>query len=963
MERERERERRAEKLGGERREGGRVCGSLRRHLFIQSYRYERVFIPRFPLVVRLRRQCCIPVLGGEGTPLGTVEDLGVRRPCGEPNTSLFESCWEEGREAPQTSGRMVALGEDLSVMEGQENAEELGPFAEAKGNMNLEDEDEEIKKVVGEDGVSYDTFEDSEAGNKIQAVCPMVVASREVKEKKNRVIAFSTPGLKDCFLWIDIFGFAVLDSHGKVTRAVPYPMLASWMIDNDLFQVQLVNKKGKQKVYTYLTGYHTAVKIKNRLWEYIDLYLKHPKAVEALQAFCQALEEGNVVSTELLKEGIPLDKESFIDESLTKAKKIPKISKNADGTPKAKSASKSKGRSADKDAQNLARAEAELRAVREALQKALEERDQLKERVESLDSQLELMQLDSKDDGNNSNAQAVEEAKQLREDLELVMKERESIARQLDNAMERMNSMENGEGGNTASEVLHYQQEAQQLAALMEEQHSIIDDLVKAKTDLDEQIAQEKGARKQAEAIAEAATNEAASAIAAAEAEGSAAQGEQMQVVANSAGVLLECCEGLRRDLATCRSEAEALSTAVPLMSAFALRQLSDFMASGAFASMRDAMERYKKECKLRKQLYNQLIELRGNIRVFCRVRPMGEKDLANEEEEVTRFPEEDEITVLASDGSYSRAKNYEFDKVFEPDSSQTAVFEEVAPLIASVLDGYNFCIFAYGQTGSGKTYTMEGPREDPGVNTRAIAELFRISAERGEDYEINLSASVLEIYNEQLRDLLTREKSGTKLEAKLAKDGSVHVPGLTVMKVESPEDIVKVMETASKNRATFATNMNEHSSRSHAMLSVSVTCRNRISRQEHRGKLHLVDLAGSERVGKTEATGARLKEAQSINKSLSSLGDVIQALSAKREHVPFRNSKLTYVLQDSLGGHSKVLMFVQVSPAGSNTSETRCSLDFAARARNVELGQAKAHTSRYGDDNSNHGKAPRGKR
>ena len=322
---------------------------------------------------------------------------------------MFESCWEEGREAPQTSGRMVALGEDLSVMEGQENAEELGPFAEAKGNMNQEDEDEEIKKVVGEDGVSYDTFEDSEAGNKIQAVCPMVVASREVKEKKNRVIAFSTPGLKDCFLWIDIFGFAVLDSHGKVTRAVPYPMLASWMIDNDLFQVQLVNKKGKQKVYTYLTGYHTAVKIKNRLWEYIDLYLKHPKAVEALQAFCQALEEGNVVSTELLKEGIPLDKESFIDESLTKAKKIPKISKNADGTPKAKSASKSKGRSADKDAQNLARAEAELRAVREALQKALEERDQLKERVESLDSQLELMQLDSKDDGNNSNAKAVEE--------------------------------------------------------------------------------------------------------------------------------------------------------------------------------------------------------------------------------------------------------------------------------------------------------------------------------------------------------------------------------------------------------------------------------------------------------------------------------------------------------------------------------------------------------------------------
>ncbi|QDZ21294.1 kinesin [Chloropicon primus] len=848
------------------------------------------------------------------------------------------------------------------AMMADEGGEESGPFA-SNGNKKTEDHDEElesIKRVTGEDGVSYETLEDAEAGNKIQAVCPMVVASREVKEKK-KVISFTTTGLKDVYLWIDIFGFAVLDSHGKVTRSVPYPMLASWMIDNDLFQVQLVNKKGKQKVYTYLTGYHTAVKIKNRLWEYIDLYLKHPKAVEALQSFCQAIEEGNVVSTDLLKEGIPLDKEAFIDESLTKAKKIP-LGTNKDGTPKkpakAKAAATS-SKSPSKDTQNLARAEAELRTLREALQKALEERDEAKEKCEGLDAQLELLQLESKgggDGGEGASAKAKqleEEAKQLKEDLEFSVRERDNLSKQLENAMERMQSMESGDAGNTQQEVLHYQQEAQQLAALMEEQHSIIDDLVKAKSDLEEQVAQEKGGRQQAEAIAEAATNEAASAIAEAQAAGEQMQGEQMQVVALGAGAILEGCEGLRRDLATVRSEAEALSTAVPLMSAFALRQLSDFMASGAFASMRDAMERYKRECKLRKQLYNQLIELRGNIRVFCRVRPLFGKEIEEEEEDVTRFPEEDEITVLASDGSYSRAKTYEFDKVFGPDSSQTVVFQEVAPLIASVLDGYNFCIFAYGQTGSGKTHTMEGPRDDPGVNTRAIAELFRLAEERGEDYEINVSASVLEIYNEQLRDLLVRDNS-KKLEAKLAKDGSVHVPGLTAMKVGTPQDIVKVMEVASKNRAVSATNMNEHSSRSHAMLSVSVMCRNRISKQEHRGKLHLVDLAGSERVGKSEATGARLKEAQAINKSLSSLGDVIQALSAKKGHVPFRNSKLTYVLQDSLGGHSKVLMFVQASPAGSNTSETRCSLDFAARARNVELGQAKQNTVRYGDGGDN---------
>ena len=182
-----------------------------------------------------------------------------------------------------------------------------------------------------------------------------------------------------------------------------------------------------------------------------------------------------------------------------------------------------------KDAQDLARAEAELRTLREALQKALEERDEAKEKCEGLDAQLELLQLEAKGgesgDGGEKLKQVSEEAKQLKEDLELAVRERDNLSKQLENAMERMQSMETGEAGNTQQEVLHYQQEAQQLAALMEEQHSIIDDLVKAKMDLESQVAQEKGARQQAEAIAEAATNEAASAIAAAEARGAAAGG------------------------------------------------------------------------------------------------------------------------------------------------------------------------------------------------------------------------------------------------------------------------------------------------------------------------------------------------------------------------------------------------------------------------------------------------------
>ena len=806
-------------------------------------------------------------------------------------------------------------------------------------------------KVIGEDGVCYDCEEDAIAGNSVQASTPTVVCAREVKEKKNLVIAFSTPGLKDVHLWIDIFGFSVADSHGKVIRTVSYPMLASWMIDNDLFQVQLVNKKGKHKVYTYLTGYHNAVKIKNRLWEFIDLYLKRPQAVEALQGFCHNVREGEHLDEAAISASIPLEKAAFIDQSLTKAKRIPKPgqAKSASKQKPAKRGDASGSKAVSANTDQLARQEAELRALKDALQKTIEEKEFLSGRVENLDAQLDLMQLESQDNEGEER----EASHQLKEQVDIVTKEKEALEMQLGNALKHMEALESGDAGSSATEVLHYQQEAQQLAALMDEQHSIIDDLVKAKIDLEAQVAKESNERKQAEAVADAAMREAAAAVAEAEATGAAAS---MQNMGAHVGGLLDTCDMLRRDLASCRSEAEALSTAVPLMSAFAQRELNDFLASGVLASMKDAVEKYKKECKLRKKLYNELIELKGNIRVFCRVRPISQKELRDAEEDITRYPDEDEITVLASDGSFSRAKTYEFDKVFQDKSSQADVFSEVAPLIASVLDGYNFCIFAYGQTGSGKTYTMEGPKEDPGVNARAIAELFRLAAERGEDYEIQLSASVLEIYNEQLRDLLASSKgkgASPKLEAKLAKDGSVYVPGLTAMDVESPGDIVHVMETASRNRAVGATNMNEHSSRSHAMLSVSVTCRNRISKLEHRGKLHLVDLAGSERVSKSEAAGARLKEAQAINKSLSSLGDVIQALSAKHGHVPFRNSKLTYVLQDSLGGHSKVLMFVQASPAGCNVSETRCSLDFAARARNVELGQARATTVRNGGDDS----------
>lgn len=171
-------------------------------------------------------------------------------------------------------------------------------------------------------------------------------------------------------------------------------------------------------------------------------------------------------------------------------------------------------------------------------------------------------------------------------------------------------------------------------------------------------------------------------------------------------------------------------------------------------------------------------------------------------------------------------------------------------------------------------------------------------------------------------------------------------VQDLTSTPVTAAAEVYGIMRTGYKNRTTFATNMNEHSSRSHCLLTVSVSAVQRTTGTTMRGKLHLIDLAGSERVSRSGATGDRLKEAQAINKSLSALGDVIAARVEKRGHVPFRNSTLTYLLQDSLSGDSKTLMFLCLSPALVNAEESFCSLNFAARVRNVELGKASKHVS-----------------
>uniref|UniRef100_A0A673MFZ9 Kinesin-like protein n=2 Tax=Sinocyclocheilus rhinocerous TaxID=307959 RepID=A0A673MFZ9_9TELE len=370
-----------------------------------------------------------------------------------------------------------------------------------------------------------------------------------------------------------------------------------------------------------------------------------------------------------------------------------------------------------------------------------------------------------------------------------------------------------------------------------------------------------------------------------------------------------------------------------------------------------ELLRKYKREMNLRKKCHNELVRLKGNIRVLCRVRPVcaGETDAADTKNIVTFDPDDDAVLYLSNKG---KLMTFELDKVFPTQATQEEVFQEVQSLVTSCIDGFNVCIFAYGQTGSGKTYTMEGVPEDPGINQRALRLLFSEVSEKKPDWDYKITVSMVEIYNETLRNLLG-DNPNEKLDIKMCPDGSgqLYVPGLTEFTVESVEDINKVFDLGHMNRATACTNLNEHSSRSHALLIITVAGFNSSTGHRTSGKLNLVDLAGSERIAKSGAEGSRLREAQCINKSLSALGDVINALRSKHSHVPFRNSRLTYLLQDSLSGDSKTLMMVQVSPLESNVSESVCSLKFAQRVRTVEIGPSSS--SRRQAENSSTSSSP----
>lgn len=346
-----------------------------------------------------------------------------------------------------------------------------------------------------------------------------------------------------------------------------------------------------------------------------------------------------------------------------------------------------------------------------------------------------------------------------------------------------------------------------------------------------------------------------------------------------------------------------------------------------------------------RRALHNKLVELCGNIRVHCKVRPM----LAGNTDPQAIVVLDDCLVEAQVQG---KAKSFEFDRAYDTGTTSDTVFNEVKSIVGSFVDGYNACIMAYGQTGSGKTHTMLGPSTDvglcsnlDGVIPRSVTEIFRLAEEDGANASFTFAVSVLEVYNEAVRDLL----SETPDERHDVTEGSgiSDVPTAIQCSVSDADEVLSLVRKGMSSRVERSTDMNAHSSRSHLIVTVHCV---RTALRESLGmttasRMHLVDLAGSEnaKMAGHDLDGKALTEGRAINRSLSALADVLTALGSAnlKQHVPYRNSRLTHLLKDSIGGDAKMLMIVCLSPGSATLTESIQSLRFGIRARAIEKGPA----------------------
>uniref|UniRef100_A0AAQ4QY03 Kinesin-like protein n=1 Tax=Gasterosteus aculeatus aculeatus TaxID=481459 RepID=A0AAQ4QY03_GASAC len=318
-------------------------------------------------------------------------------------------------------------------------------------------------------------------------------------------------------------------------------------------------------------------------------------------------------------------------------------------------------------------------------------------------------------------------------------------------------------------------------------------------------------------------------------------------------------------------------------------------------------------------------------IKVMCRFRPLNSSEVVRGDRYIPKFQGEEDVII--------GGKPYMFDRVFQSNTTQEQVYNACAQkIVKDVLEGYNGTIFAYGQTSSGKTHTMEGNLHDTdamGIIPRIVQDIFNYIYSMDENLEFHIKVSYFEIYLDKIRDLL--DVSKTNLSVHEDKNRVPYVKGCTERFVCSPDEVMDTIDEGKSNRHVAVTNMNEHSSRSHSIFLINVKQENTQTEQKLSGKLYLVDLAGSEKVSKTGAEGSVLDEAKNINKSLSSLGNVISALAEGTAYIPYRDSKMTRILQDSLGGNCRTTIIICCSPSSYNECETKSTLMFGQRAKTIK--------------------------
>ncbi|RAL66856.1 hypothetical protein DID88_007638 [Monilinia fructigena] len=326
-----------------------------------------------------------------------------------------------------------------------------------------------------------------------------------------------------------------------------------------------------------------------------------------------------------------------------------------------------------------------------------------------------------------------------------------------------------------------------------------------------------------------------------------------------------------------------------------------------------------------------------NSIKVVCRFRPQNRIENEQGAQPVVKF-EADDTCALDSNGA---AGSFTFDRVFGMSSRQKDIFDfSIKPTVDDILNGYNGTVFAYGQTGAGKSYTMMGTNLDNddgrGVIPRIVEQIFASILSSPGTIEYTVRVSYMEIYMERIRDLLQPQNDNLPIHEE--KNRGVYVKGLLEVYVSSVQEVYEVLKRGGDARVVASTNMNAESSRSHSIFVITITQKNVETGSAKSGQLFLVDLAGSEKVGKTGASGQTLEEAKKINKSLSALGMVINNLTdGKSSHIPYRDSKLTRILQESLGGNSRTTLIINCSPSSYNAEETLSTLRFGMRAKAIK--------------------------